>query len=139
MGSSRRQFLLWCGLAGAAAATASVAGCCGTRGSGKATTQAAAAGLKTAQRAGTALGSDVSMLVLHEDSAVGERALDAAFAELRRVERVMSIYLPDSQVSRLNSAGAVTHPNPYLVRVLEEARRMSEKSNGAFDVTVQPF
>ncbi len=93
----------------------------------------------TSHRTGQALGSQITMVALHRDLVVGERALDAAFAELARVERVMSIYLPGSEVSRLNSAGVLEDPDPYLVDILGHAAEMSARSGGAFDITVQPL
>ena len=95
--------------------------------------------LKLAHRTSVALGSEISMVVLHEDRAVGIQALDAAFAELARVENVMSIYLPQSQVSQLNTEGILKSPDPYLVQILHLANAMSEQSSGAFDITVQPL
>jgi len=95
--------------------------------------------LKLAHRKSVALGSEISIVVLHENRAVGELALDAAFGELTRVENVMSIYLPQSQVSQLNAEGILKSPDPYLVQILEQANSMSEQSAGAFDITVQPL
>lgn len=95
--------------------------------------------MQLSSRTSTALGTKISLLVLHEDRAVGEQALDDAFAELARVERVMSIYLAESQVSWLNAGGALPQPDPYLVRILHDAAEVSEQSAGAFDVTVQPL
>lgn len=79
------------------------------------------------------------MLVLHENRDIGERALDDAFGELARVENVMSIYLPQSQLSRLNVEGVLKSPDPYLVQILGQALSMAEQSAGAFDITVQPL
>ena len=79
------------------------------------------------------------MTVLHTDESVGRTALDAAFAELERVESVMSIYRPESQISRLNRDGVIERPDPYFVEVLRHAAQVSEQSGGAFDVTVQPL
>ncbi len=79
------------------------------------------------------------MTVLHRDRAAGELALDAAFAELERVENVMSLYRTESEISRLNREGALNGPDQYLVEVLRFAREISASSNGAFDVTVQPL
>ncbi|CAN5598822.1 FAD:protein FMN transferase [soil metagenome] len=95
--------------------------------------------MKILQRTSRALGTDISMLALHENAAAGERAIDAAFAELGHVEQVMSIYLPGSQLSRLNREGVLGNPDPYLVRVFRESQRMAEQSGGAFDITVQPL
>lgn len=91
------------------------------------------------RRTSHALGCDITMVVLHHDASIGEKALDAAFAELERVEQVMSIYRPQSQLSRLNENGVFNDPDPYLVQVLEECRLISQRSDGAFDVTVQPL
>jgi len=79
------------------------------------------------------------MAALHEQRAAAEAALEAAFAELDTVERVMSIYRRESELCRLNRDGSLDHPHAYLVQVLQTAQAMSERSGGAFDVTVQPL
>ncbi len=129
---SRRRFLLIGGLGAAALGASSLAGW-------SRRSKTTAGGLHIAQRKSRALGTDISMLALHENAAAGERALDAAFAELARVERVMSIYLPESELSRLNRDGVLNHPDPYLVRVLNESTDTAQRTGGAFDVTVQPL
>jgi thiamine biosynthesis lipoprotein len=95
--------------------------------------------LRKVSRESKALGTHVSMTVLHADKSEGRAALDAAFAELERVESVMSIYRPESQISRLNRDGVLEKPDPYFVEVLRHAAQVSEQSGGAFDVTVQPL
>ena len=91
------------------------------------------------QRTSWALGSNVTMTALHQDAAVAETALEAAFAELETVEQVMSIYRPDSQLCQLNRTGLCDNPHPYLVDVLRAAGTMSRRTSGAFDVTIQPL
>lgn len=86
-----------------------------------------------------ALGSDVTMTVLGTDATHANRVLDAAFAELETVERVMSLYRPDSQISVLNRERVLHQPHPYLVEVLTASAETSRLSNGAFDITVQPL
>jgi thiamine biosynthesis lipoprotein len=95
--------------------------------------------LQTAQRTARALGCDIPILALHEDLSTANRALGAAFGELARIENVMSIYRPDSQVSQLNRTGVIRNPDPYLAEILQHAADMSRQSQGAFDVTVQPL
>src|SRR5436190_20951325 len=73
--------------------------------------------LRPVSRESKALGTHVTMTVLHTDESVGRAALDAAFAELERVESVMSIYRPESQISRLNRDGVLARPDPYFVEV----------------------
>lgn len=86
-----------------------------------------------------ALGSDVTMTVLGTDAAHANRALDAAFGELETVERVMSLYRPESQISVLNRERVLHQPHPYLVEVLTASAEASRLSNGAFDISVQPL
>jgi thiamine biosynthesis lipoprotein len=95
--------------------------------------------LRLVTRESQALGTHVAMTVLHRDEEAGRAALDAAFAEVERVENVMSIYRPESQISLLNRDGVIERPDPYFVDVLRHAAQVSEKSGGAFDVTVQPL
>lgn len=96
-------------------------------------------GLSRVEKAARALGSRVSITALHEDPRAAERAIDGAFGELERVEEVMSLYRPHSQLSRLNRDGLLENPHPYLVTVLRAAEGMSRASGGAFDATVQPL
>lgn len=127
---TRRQFLVAIGATGASAALARVFvdGSVGRP-----------AGRIEARRTGTAMGSEVSIVVGHESERVAEAALDAAFAELEQVEAIMSLYREESQIRRLNRDGWLAEPHPYLVEVLEVAGRTSRASGGAFDVTVQPL
>lgn len=71
-----------------------------------------------------------------------ERAANAAFDAMRHVERRMSSYLPESELSRLNrnaGAGNPVEVSKELFEVLDFARRVSEASDGAFDITVAPL
>jgi thiamine biosynthesis lipoprotein len=95
--------------------------------------------LHRAERTSWALGSHVRMVALHRQADAARRALDAAFDRLALVESLMSIYRADSQVSRLNRDGVLDDPHPDLVQVLQYAQQLSQRSGGAFDVTVQPL
>lgn len=60
---------------------------------------------------------------------------------LAEINQVMSTYITGSELSRLNGAApCVWHPvSRELMLVLAAAQEMSEKSGGAFDVTVGPL
>lgn len=85
------------------------------------------------------LGTEVSISARHPSAAVAERAIEAAFDELALVERLMSIYRVESQLSILNRDGWLWQPHRHLVEVLRQAKQVSQQSGGAFDVTVQPL
>jgi thiamine biosynthesis lipoprotein len=67
-------------------------------------------------------------------------ALEAGFAAIARVQRLMSFHEDASDVSRLNR-DALRRPvavDPWTWRVLSAARAFHEASHGVFDVTVAP-
>jgi len=88
---------------------------------------------------GTALGCDATLQIHHPHPATADRLIAASLAEVDRLERIMSLYRPDSALSRLNRDGALEDPPFDLVRVLSESLRFGALSGGAFDVTVQPL
>lgn len=96
-------------------------------------------GLSPVTRSSHALGTKVSITAVHERPQTAHAAIDAAFAAIDRVEDVMSLYRPTSQLCALNRDGIVRDPDPSLVQVLVKASELSERSDGAFDVTVQPL
>jgi thiamine biosynthesis lipoprotein len=138
--SSRRRFIL--GLGASAMAMGLAGHKMGSELSAKTSRPAAGklpGSLQMAHRTALALGCDISMIALHVDKNVAELALNDCFRELARVEKVMSIFNPDSQISRLNAKGFLKNPDPYLVRAIDESMAVAKQSDGAFDITVQPL
>lgn len=87
------------------------------------------------------LGTRVDMVVQDNGHGAVQAAIAAAFAEMARLEQLMSRYRPDSQVSALQRA-AGRHPvrvAPELMTVLQAAAAVSARSGGAFDITVGAF
>ena len=95
--------------------------------------------LKKVERTSWALGSKVSLTAFHEDAATARRAADASFEALDRIEDVLSLYRPGSQIRRLNDDGFLDRPHADLVTVLRAALDWSRRTDGAFDPTVQPL
>jgi thiamine biosynthesis lipoprotein len=59
--------------------------------------------------------------------------------EVDRLERIFSLYRPDSEISRLNEAGRLLKPSRELRTLIDDSQRLGELSGGAFDVSVQPL
>jgi FAD:protein FMN transferase len=95
--------------------------------------------LRTASRPGTAFGTTVALTVLGADERALEHALDAAFAEIRLVEAVMSLFDSRSDLARLNEAGFIDDPHPSLLELVAFSLALARDSDGAFDPTVQPL
>ncbi len=76
------------------------------------------------------------------DEAAAKVASDAAFARVEELNRVLSDYDDDSEISRLSrtsgSGNAVPVSDDHW-RVLERAQAMAERTDGAFDVTIGPL
>jgi len=96
-------------------------------------------GLQKHIRRSRALGTDIKFTVFHEDKKLADLAINDALAQIEKVEKLMSLYRTDSQLSRLNREGIIRNPDPMLVDVLNKAKELSKLSEGAFDVTVQPL
>jgi thiamine biosynthesis lipoprotein len=84
------------------------------------------------RRAFRAMGTEIELLVEAQDAS---DALSAAEAEFHRLEAILSRFCPDSELSRLNSAGRLD-ASPDLVRVTELALAARDQTAGRFDPTV---
>jgi len=84
-------------------------------------------------------GTTLSVHLAHRDGPSAEAALDAAVGTIRRIEAQMSLFRPDSSLMQLNRAGVLNDPPSDLLAILQLARTISARSDGAFDVTVQPL
>ena len=74
--------------------------------------------------------------------AAGQAAITAAFAEIARLEGVLSDYDPRSEVSQLSEAAPTAAPvsvSADLWQVLREAVAWRDASAGAFDPTIGPL
>jgi len=88
---------------------------------------------------GVALGADACLQLHHPDPAESNRLIRLCLEEVGRLERLFSLYRPDSALVRLNRTGELADPPMDMVRLLSEAARFSRLTDGAFDVTVQPL
>lgn len=89
--------------------------------------------------AALAFGTTISISVLHADERLAKQAIDEALHAAQRVDRLMSIYHPASQVYQLNRDGVLAQPDAQLLAVLAQAQDLSRITGGAFDITVQPL
>lgn len=88
---------------------------------------------------GYALGAEAALTIRDSDRRRAAAVLQACVAEIARIEEVFSLHRRTSALVQLNDAGVLAEPPPELVEVLSYAAQVSELSEGAFDVTVQPL
>jgi thiamine biosynthesis lipoprotein len=91
------------------------------------------------RRARPLLGTFVAIGVGLPDAEAAE-AIEAGFAAIADIHRLMSFHEPSSDVSRIDRAesGKPVAVDPHTFAVLAEARRMAAASSGIFDITVAP-
>ncbi|WP_428425131.1 FAD:protein FMN transferase [Methylibium sp.] len=83
------------------------------------------------------MGTAVSVDLWGDDRAAAEAAIDAVMGEMHRIDRCMSPFKPDSELSRINREAAA-HPVPVgeeMFGLLARSLEFSRCSDGAFDIT----
>ena len=91
------------------------------------------------ERSLVGFGTTLWLKAAHTDSGRLQLALNESVKAIRSVEKQMSLFDPDSALSRLNRFGELQKPDAELVSVLSLAQHVSMRSAGAFDVTMQPL
>ena len=87
------------------------------------------------------MGTFAHIIAVAADSNTARDCVEAASAQIQKVDELMSDYNSDSQISQVNRDGfkrAVKVSEPTY-EVLQKALQFSELTNGAFDVTVGPL
>jgi thiamine biosynthesis lipoprotein len=85
------------------------------------------------------MGAQAELILIHPNRREAETAVRRVQDEIRRLEKVFSLFDPGSALSRLNQLGALDMPPPDLIRCLDDAEHISRITDGAFDATVQPL
>jgi thiamine biosynthesis lipoprotein len=82
-----------------------------------------------------------SIVVYGHDLAPLRQIVNAAFDEVDRIDRLMSHYKKESELSRVNreAARAPVKVDAELFDFITECLRYSRQSDGAFDITVGPL
>jgi FAD:protein FMN transferase len=88
-----------------------------------------------------AMGSTYSLVLYGEDRAKLETASEDAFEEVRRLDRLLSNYRPESEWSQVNryAAERPVRVSAELFQLLSACVEYSRQSEGAFDISVGPL
>lgn len=85
-----------------------------------------------------AMGTFVSMTLLHPSRDQAEDAMGEAFFEIDRLSRSMSRFDETTAVTQLNREGFLKDVPPEVGEVVKRALEYYRISNGAFDISVKP-
>src|SRR5262252_3512008 len=83
------------------------------------------------------MGTAIHVELWSEDAALAERAIDAVMAEMHRIDRLMSPYKAESELSRINrdAARGAVPVCTEMFALIERSLYFSQLSDGAFDIT----
>ena len=88
------------------------------------------------------MGVPFKIILYAADEATANRAFQAAFSRIYQLNRILSDYDPESELSRLSHTGhaakGVVVSDP-LWTVLLRSQQLAVQSGGAFDVTLGPY
>lgn len=91
---------------------------------------------------GSAMGTHLSFAAYTNpkvDAAKARASFDAAIAEIKRIEAIMTTWRPDSEISRINAAAgkSAVEVGDETLAILKASVHTSEISEGTFDITFQ--
>ena len=88
-----------------------------------------------------AMGTTFTVVAYGESRVQLETAVDLAFEEVRRINELISNYLPRSEWSQVNreAANRAVRVSPELFDFLKTCLEYSRQSGGTFDITVGPL
>jgi len=84
------------------------------------------------------MGVKVEMTLRSSDVTLASEAAEDAFREMKRLDSKLSNWKEDSEISKINKASPTEWipVSDDMFEVLSEALKLSESTNGAFDITV---
>ncbi len=86
-----------------------------------------------------AMGSFVTISVLHQSEALATEAIGRAFEEMDRIVAVLNRFDANSALAYLNDTGRIEGAPPELTRVVGDGLGYHRLTGGAFDITVKPI
>lgn len=88
------------------------------------------------------MGTTFRILLYAESKQLADSASQAAFSRVEEMNKIMSDYDPESELSRLSDKAPTQNPvrvSDPLFHVLSKAQSIARKTDGAFDITVGPY
>ena len=83
------------------------------------------------------MGTEVSVYLWSDDPEAGRQALEEVFDEAARIDRLMSTYRDESEISKINrdAAGGAVTAGEELFGLIRRSLDISVLTRGAFDIT----
>lgn len=95
-------------------------------------------GLKEFSEKRMLMGTVFEIKIFASDESSAKKLISEAFDEISRLEKIFSVFIPGSEISKLNAAGDAA-VCAEAVELIKTSKYYSEISDGAFDITVLPL
>ncbi|MFH1479925.1 MAG: FAD:protein FMN transferase [Pseudomonadota bacterium] len=95
--------------------------------------------LKKVSSTRLAMGTFLSMTLIHSSRDKAQEAMELAFDEVERLTGLMSRFDEKTAVAQLNKEGQLKGIPPEIEQVVAQALYFNKISQGAFDITVKPL
>ena len=85
------------------------------------------------------MGTEVSVILWHDNAAAGETIIEEIFTEVDRINALMSTYVESSRISEINrdAASGPVVAGEELFELIRRSLDISVLTNGAFDITYE--
>lgn len=86
------------------------------------------------------MGTIVEITVVAKDEETADKAITAGFQEIRRLEEIMSTYIPSSDISHVNASAGIKPVKVHndLILAVKKAIEVADSSGGAFNIALGP-
>ena len=93
--------------------------------------------LVSVKRSVPVMGTTFEITVVAQDEEIGYINIEEATAEIKRIEQLISSWIPDSETSRINKNAGIqpVGVSEELYNLIARCVQISEITNGAFDIT----
>jgi len=97
--------------------------------------------LKRYEASHTSMGTEFTVVAYGQDVRLLAETVEEVFQEIDRIDKQMSNYKPESELSLINreAASRVVRVEPSLYALIQKSLQYSEDTGGAFDITVGPL
>ncbi|MBI5025372.1 MAG: FAD:protein FMN transferase [Nitrospirae bacterium] len=95
---------------------------------------------KTYRQTEIAMDTDVTVTVVSPSERKAKDAVEAAFAEIKRLDKLLNYFSQDSELSAINRASGVNpvKVSPETLEVIKKAVDVARLTGGAFEPTIGP-
>ena len=92
------------------------------------------------KRAQMHMGTLVTITAVAENESIAQAAVSSGFAEIRRLEELLSTWIPTSELSRVNAAAgsAPVLVSPETLTVVQYSLQVAEMTDGGFNIAIGP-